>query len=196
MTALLPHAGVGLSRNHATDEVTAALSVSGPRQGPVVVILATRRGLRGYNAVCRRLHTALFRTMVIAVHPRTSAQSVISVLDTLDVHWALLVGDRTVGRLAWTLAATEHHRFSGLVAINCGHPRVPDENGVVRDKDCPPAKINTTMLVARSESRAVAHASGRHVYGDFRVAQLVDGRHGAESTAQLASEIVVRAFAW
>lgn len=196
MTTLIPDTGVGPSRNHATEEVTAALSVSGPGQGPVVVILATRRGLRGYNAVCRRLHTALFRTMVIAVDPQTSAQSVISLLDTLDVRWALLVGDRTGGRLAWTLAGTEQHRFSGLVAIDCGHPRVPDENGVVRDKDCPPAKINTTMLVASPEDRAVAHASGRHVYGDFRVAELVDGRNVAESTAQLASEIVVRAFAW
>ncbi|WP_090608125.1 alpha/beta hydrolase [Mycobacterium lentiflavum] len=173
-------------------------TVSGPNQGPVVVIAGARRDFTAYSALSRRLHTALFRTVFIAVNRRLrmSSRSVIGLLDALDIRWALLVGGRSGGQMAWTLAATEQQRFSGLVAVDCGHPRVPDVTGVVRDNDCPPVRINTTMLVAGPEGHAVARASGRHVYGDFRVAQLVGGRNSRESTAQLATEIVVRAFAW
>lgn len=53
----------------------------------------------------------------------------ISILDALDVKWALLVGDRVGGEIAWELAATRLDRFIGLVVIDRGHPRVADRPG-------------------------------------------------------------------
>lgn len=176
--------------------LSVAVSVSGPATSPVAVMFSARRRLDADDAVLRRLHRALLRTVVIAAHPRLNTKSVISILDALDIPWALLVSGRVGGELAWNLAATRQERFNGLVAINCGHPRVPDITGVIRDNCCPPVEINTTMLVDTRARHAVARATSRYVYGEFRVAQLLDGRHRRESIAQLATEIVLRAYSW
>ncbi|WP_172591913.1 hypothetical protein [Mycobacterium leprae] len=42
----------------------------------------------------------------------------------------------------------------GLAAIHRGHPLVADLNGVVRDGDCPPVEIATTVLVSFPDARA------------------------------------------
>ena len=118
------------------------------------------------------------------------------VLDALEVKWALLVGDRVGGELAWELAATRLDRFIGLVVIDRGHPRVADPAGVVRDDHCPPVEMNTTALVSTSAARAVAKASQRYVYGDYRMVDLLGRRNAQESTAQLAAEIVMRTSTW
>ena len=121
-----------------------------------------------YDAVCQRLHTASLRTVVIAPDPRLSAKTVVGILDALGVRWALLVGDRIGGELAWELAATRLDRFIGLVVVDRGHPRVADQAGVIRDEHCPPVEMNTTALVSTPAARAVAKASQRYVYGDYR----------------------------
>jgi pimeloyl-ACP methyl ester carboxylesterase len=178
------------------DGYSVAVGVSGPDFGPAVVMFANRPGFGACEAVCRRLHIAMFRTIVISADPRLNAKSVIGVLDTLKIRWALLVAGRIGGGLAWTLAATHPERFKGLVAINHGHPCVPDITGVICDSRCFPVEINTTMLVDTPARHNVARATSRYVYGEFRVAQLLDGRDAEDYTSQLAAEVVLRAYSW
>lgn len=173
------------------------VEVAGPEKGSVVVLLgAAHQAPAAYEAVCQRLHTASLRTVVIGPDPRLTAKSVVSILDALDVRWALLVGDRLGGELAWELAATRLDRFIGLVVIDRGHPRVADPAGVIRDESCPPVEMNTTALVSTAAARAVAKASQRFVYGEYRVVELLGRRNAADSTAQLAAEIVMRTSTW
>jgi len=178
------------------DGFPVAVSVAGPENGIVVVILGDEQRLpAAYDAVCERLHTAALRTVVIGLDPRLTPKSVIGVLDVLGVGWGVVVGDRAGGELAWELAATRLGRFVGLVVIDRGHPRVADRNGVVLDGDCPPVEIGTTILVSSPAARAVARDSQRFVYADYRTVDL--GRRTAqESTAQLTAEIVMRTSSW
>jgi pimeloyl-ACP methyl ester carboxylesterase len=170
---------------------------TGPEKGSVVVLLcAAQRALTAYEAVCERLHTASLRTIVVGPDPRLTPKSVVGILDVLDVTWGVLVGDRDGAELAWELAATRLDRFTGLVVIDRGHPRVADLAGVVRDDHCPPVEINTTALVSNSAAHSVARASQRFVYGDYRVVELLGRRNAHESTAQLAAEIVLRTSTW
>lgn len=179
------------------DGIGVSVDVAGPDKGSVVVVLgAAHQAPAAYEPVCQRLHTASLRTVVIAPDPRLTAKSVIGILDALDVKWALLVGDRIGGELAWELAATRLDRFIGLVVIDRGHPRIADPNGVVRDDNCPPVEMNTTALVSTSAARAVAKASQRYVYGEYRMVDLLGRRNAQESTAQLAAEIVMRTSTW
>lgn len=179
------------------DGFPAAVSVTGPEKGPVVVVLgAAQQPPAAYDGLCQRLHTAALRTVVIGADPRLTPKSVVGILDSLDIQWGVLVGDRAGGERAWELAATRLDRFIGLVAIDRGHPRVPDANGVVRDDRCPPVEINTTALVSTRATLAVAQASQRYVYGDYRVVELLTRRNAQESTAQLAVEIIMRANTW
>lgn len=179
------------------DGIGVPVEVAGPEKGSVVVLIgAAQKAPAAYEAVCQRLHTASLRTVVIGPDPRLTPKSVIGILDTLEVRWALLVGDRFGGELAWELAATRLDRFIGLVVIDRGHPRVPDLSGVVRDEHCPPVELNTTALVSSSAARAVAKASQRFVYGEYRIVDLLGRRQAADSTAQLAAEIVMRTSTW
>lgn len=175
-----------------------AVEVAGPVGSPVVVVLsAAQHTVAAYDAVCRRLHTAHLRTVVIGPDARLSAKSVVGIMDSLGIQWGVVVGDRMGGgELAWELAATRLDRFTGLVAIDRGHPRLPDLSGVVRDAHCPPVEIDTTVLVSTKAALQLATASQRFVYGDFRVAELAGRRSAAEFTAQLAGEIVLRASTW
>ncbi|CAA0089797.1 Uncharacterised protein [Mycolicibacterium vanbaalenii] len=173
------------------------VEVAGPEKGSAVVVLgAAHQAPAAYEAVCQRLHTASLKTVVIGPDPRLTPKSVIGILDALDIRWALLVGDRLGGELAWELAATRLDRFTGLVVIDRGHPRVADLAGVVRDEHCPPVELNTTALVSTPAARAVAKATQRFVYGDYRVVDLLGRRNAADSTAQLAAEIVMRTSTW
>jgi pimeloyl-ACP methyl ester carboxylesterase len=179
------------------DGLAVPVEVAGADQGPVVLLLtAAHQAPAAYAALCERLHTASLKTVVIGADPRLTAGVVIAVLDKLDVRWALVVGDRLGAELAWELAATRVDRFTGLVVIDRGHPRVADLTGMIRDEHCPPVELNTTALVSTSGARAVANASQRFVYGDYRVVELLGRRNAAEATAQLAAEIVMRTSTW
>lgn len=179
------------------DGLSVPVAVSGPDKGSVVVMLgAAHQAPAAYDPVCQRLHTASLRTVVIGPDARLTSKAVVGIMDTLDVRWALLVGDRLGGELAWELAATRLDRFIGLVVIDRGHPRVADHAGVIRDEHCPPVEVNTTVLASTSVARAVARASQRYVYGDFRLVDLLGRRNAQDSTAQLAAEIVLRTSTW
>lgn len=169
------------------------VSVTGPEKGPYVVVLgAAQHAPAAYDSLCERLHVAATRTVVIGADPRLHPKAVVSVLDTLEVAWAVLVGDRFGADLAWEAAALRPDRFTGLVVIDRGHPRVPDPHGVIRDPDCPPVEMNTTALVTTPAARAVAKASQRYVFSDYRLVDFAGRRNAAEATAQLAAEIVLR----
>lgn len=169
------------------------VSVTGADRGPYVVVLgAAAHPPAAYDVLCQRLHIASIRTVVIGADARLHHKAVAAVLDTLEVPWAVLVGDRFGAELAWEAAAARPDRFTGLVVIDRGHPRVPDPQGVIRDPDCPPVEMNTTAVVASPAARAMVRASQRFVYGDFRLVESAGRRSAAESTAQLAAEIVLR----
>jgi pimeloyl-ACP methyl ester carboxylesterase len=169
------------------------ISVAGPEKGPAVVVLSSAgQAVAAYDAVCERLHTASLRTVVIGADQRLTAKAVLNLLDTLGVRWAVIVG----GELAWELAATRPDRFTGLVAVDRGHPAAPDQQRAVRDEHCPPVEMNTTALVSTPAARTVARASQRYVYGDFRIVDMLGRRNSAEATAQFAAEIVMRASTW
>ena len=173
------------------------VDVAGPEKGSAVVLLgAANHSPSSYDAVCARLHTATLRTVIIGPDARLTAKSVVGILDALDVRWALLVGDRVGGELAWELAATRLDRFIGLVVIDRGHPRVADLTGVIRDDHCPPVEMNTTALVSTPAAKAVAKASQRYVYGEFRLVELLGRRNAGDATAQVAAEIVLRTSTW
>src|ERR1700761_2425799 len=147
--------------------------VAGPEKGVVVVILGDEeRAPAAYDAVCERLHTASLRTVVVGFDPRLTPKSVIGILDALGIGWAVVMGDRAGGDLAWELTATRLGRFVGLVVIDRGHPRAGDRDGEVRDDHCPPVEIGTTVLVSSAAAKAVAQASQRYVYAEYRVVQL------------------------
>lgn len=172
------------------------VAIAGPEKGVVVVIVGDdQRAPAAYDAVCERLHTASLRTVVIARDPRLTPKSVVGILDALGIAWAVVVGDRAGGDLAWELAATKLGRFVGLVVVDRGHPRVADRDGQVPDEHCPPVEIGTTVLFSSPADRAVARASQQFVYAEYRAVHL--GRRTVqESTAQLAAEIVLRTSTW
>ena len=170
---------------------------SGPDRGHYVVLLAAaQHAPHAYEMLCRRLHTAAVHTVVIGADPRMHTKAVVAILDTLEVPSGVLVGDRIGAELAWQVAAARPDRFTGLVVIDRGHPQVTDPLGAVRDPDCPPVEINTTVLVNTPAARAVAKASQRFVYSDFRLVEFGGRRNVEVATAQLAAEIVLRSSTW
>jgi pimeloyl-ACP methyl ester carboxylesterase len=179
------------------------VAVAGPEEGVVVVILGDRNRAPGaYDALCGRLHRAALRTVVIGFDARLTRASVLSLLDGLGIRWAVLVGDGAGGNLAWELAATTAGRFVGLVVIDRGHPRAADPAGIVtddaaadNDDDVPPIRVDTTVLAGSPAALESARRSQRFVHSDCRVVDLVR-RNAAESTAQLAAEIVLRTSSW
>lgn len=174
-----------------------AVEVTGPENAGVVVLIGCAQlAPAAYESVCQRLHTASLRTVVIAHTPQLTAESVIAIMDQLDVRWSTLVGDRVGAELAWELAANRLDRFTGLVVIDRGHPRVADEAGAIRDENCKAVEVATTVLVSTAKAAAVAKASQRFVFGEFRLVELLGRRNAGESTAQLAAEIVMRTSTW
>ena len=71
------------------------------------------------------------------------------------------------------------------MVIDRGHPG-----------DCPPVELDTTVLVSGPAAREQAQAGQRYVYGDFRLVELSGRRGTNDSTAQVASEIVLRTSTW
>ena len=171
--------------------------VSGPDRGCYVVLLcAAQQPPAAYETLCRRLHTAAVRTIVIGADPRLHPKAVVAVLDAVEMPSGVLVGDRFGAELAWEVAAGRPDRFTGLVVIDRAHPRVPDPQGVVRDPECPPVEVNTTALVTTPAARAMAKASQRFVYSDYRLVEYSGRRNAEVAVAQLAAEIVLRTSTW
>lgn len=172
--------------------------IDGPASKHTVLLLpGAGDGSDVYDAVCDRLHNSDLRTIVPEDITGLDDAAVMTLLDEAKVGWVNLVGSREGADLAWRLAARQFGRFASLVVVDRGHPAVPDSKGVVRESDCPPVELPTTVMVGGPERRAEADASGRFVYSDFRVVQL-DGIANvpASAPAELATEIVLRTSPW
>lgn len=171
------------------------VTLSGPENGRIVIMIdETPQKSNAYDIVRQRLHLAMFRTVLIPANATLSPKSVVDMLDKLKVAGGLLVGDGTGGELAWCLAASQRERFTGLVVIDVGHPRVPDNGGVIRDEHCPAVDVDTTALVSTRTAQTIAQASRRYVHGEFRLVELAGPRKSRHFTTQLAAEIVLRSF--
>jgi pimeloyl-ACP methyl ester carboxylesterase len=179
----------------AIDGFQVPVTLSGPETGRIVIMIdETPQKTDAYDIVRQRLHLAMFRTVVIPARATLSPKSVVDMLDQVNVTGGLLVGDGIGGELAWHLAATQRERFTGLVVIDVGHPRVPDNGGEVRDEHCPPIDVDTTALVSTRTAQSIAQASRRYVHGEFRLVEFAGRRRSRHFTAQLATEIVLRSF--
>lgn len=177
----------------SVDGVDVPVQVSGPGRGTNVVLLGAVPGRRGaYDAICARLHNASLQTVVIGA-PGLTETAVPAVLDALDVRWAVLFGDGSGAELAWRLAATRFDRFTALIVVDRGHPQ---EARGGEAATCAPVELDTTVLVSTAAAETAARASRRYVHGDFRLVHLLDRHQVAESTAQLAAEIVLRSSTW
>ncbi|MDR3663468.1 MAG: alpha/beta hydrolase [Mycobacterium sp.] len=175
------------------DGFGATVDVSGPEDATAVVLLAApQHPSASYEALCELLHTASLRTVLVGADDRLSVNSIVGILDTVGVKWALLFADRGTGDLGWRLAANRLDRFTALVAVDSGHPRVDGESAA----GCPPVEINTTAVVTSTDARAQAQAGQRFVYGEFRMVEMLGRRTAQEFTAQLANEIVLRSSTW
>ena len=195
INASLPTHRQSLYHVDAIDGFQVPVRLSGPDKGRVVIMFdGTPRTTDSYDIVRERLHVAMFRTVAFPAHEGLSSKAIIGILDRLKVAGGLLVGDGAGGELAWDLAATHRERFTGLVVVDCGHPRVPNDDGVIRDKHCPAIEVDTTALVSTRATHAVARASRRYVHGEFRLVELAGPRKSRHFTAQLTAEIVVRAL--
>jgi hypothetical protein len=166
------------------------VDISGSRDGHTVVMLNGPGADHEFvDAVRQRLHIALLRTVVITPRRCPTPDDVLETLHRSRVSWSLLVADRKLGPLAWDMAARHRERFSGLIVVDCPHPRVANVTGRVLDPQCPPVLANTTALVSANADIAVAQSSAQYVHGQFRLATLAE--HFDDRVVQLAAEIVV-----
>lgn len=179
----------------AVDGAAVSVTLTGPALGRTIIMLEEPdRNSIGQDALRERLQVAMFRIVTIPVDARLSAKSIIGFLDQLRIASGLLVGDGAGAELAWDLASCHRERFTGLVVIDRGHPRVPNAEGIVRDADCPAVEVDTTILVEGRSTHGVARASRRHVHADFRLVDFAGPPNSRHFTAQLATEIVMRAL--
>jgi len=177
------------------DGAVVAVTLSGPTRGRTIIMLEDpARDSVTQDALRERLQVAMFRTVSIPVLDGLNAKSIIALLDQLRISGGLLVGDGVGAELAWDLAACHRGRFTGLVAIDCGHPGVPNTDGVIRDSDCPAVEVDTTIMVGDRSAQAIARASRRNVHADFRLVDVAGPRNSRHFIAQLATEIVMRAL--
>ncbi|MCU1640091.1 MAG: hypothetical protein JWN03_366 [Nocardia sp.] len=149
-----------------------------------------------YDGVCERLQTSDLRTIVIEPADGLDSAAVFGILDELKVPWANLVGSGTGADLAWQLAARGFGRFMSLIAAGSGHPAAPGADGAIADATCPPVEIPTTLLATKRLPRPAAEASGRYVYGEFRLVPVDVTDVAAEASHELATEIVLRTSFW
>ena len=68
--------------------------------------------------------------------------------------------------------------------------------GVLQGQLCEELQQLCAAEQQQPAAAAVANASRRFVYGDFRQVDLLGRRNAQESTAQLAAEIVLRTSTW
>ncbi|GAB4584583.1 beta/alpha barrel domain-containing protein [Nocardia sp. IFM 10818] len=149
-----------------------------------------------YDEVCARLQTSDLRTIVIETADGLDTTTVFAILDELRVPWANLVGCGAGAALAWQLAARGFGRFMSLIAAGSGHPATPGADGTIADASCPPVEIPTTLLATKRLPPELAEASGRHVYGEFRLVPVDVADVATEAGSELATEIVLRTSFW
>ncbi len=149
-----------------------------------------------YDQVCARLHNSDLRTIVVESIDGLDAPAVHAILDELGVPYANVAARGAGAALAWQICSGTFGRFVSLIVADRGHPAAPGADGVVADPACRPMELPVTVLVTKNLPRSVADASGRFVYGEFRVVE-VDVDDVADAAGhELATEIVLRTSLW
>ncbi|MBB5911512.1 pimeloyl-ACP methyl ester carboxylesterase [Nocardia transvalensis] len=182
------------TRRIAVGDRAWTVRVGGPQSRHTVLLLPDAGDpVDVYDRVCTRLHTSDLRTIAVGTLEDLDRDGVYAILDELGVPWTNLVGVGAGADLAWQLSARGFGRFIGLVAAGRAHPAVPGTGG---DPDCPAVELPTTVIATKDLPRTAAEASGRHVFGEFRVTQVDVAHVAAEADQELATEIVLRSGLW
>ncbi|MBF6329439.1 alpha/beta hydrolase [Nocardia transvalensis] len=185
------------NRRIAVGDRAWTVRVSGPQSRHTVLLLPDAGDPPDvYDEVCTRLHTSDLRTIAIEDIDGLDIQAVYALLDDLGVPWAHLVGCGAGATLAWQLGGRGFGRFIGLVAAGRGHPAAPAADGTIADPTCPAVELPTTVVATKQLPWSVAEASGRFVFGEFRVAQADVTDPATEAAHELATEIVLRSGLW
>ncbi|WP_306362407.1 alpha/beta hydrolase [Nocardia sp. CC227C] len=185
------------SRQLTVGDKTWTVRAGGPESRHSVLLLPDAGAPADvYDQVCARLHNSDLRTFVVEHADGLDTATVLALLDQLNVPWANLVGCGAGAELAWQLSARGFGRFMSLVAAGRAHPAVPGPGGAAPDPGCPAVEIPTTLLATKELPREAAEASGRHVYGEYRLVTMDVTDVAAEGGHELATEIVLRTSFW
>lgn len=185
------------SRRIAVGDRAWTVRVDGPvTQHSVLLLPDTGDPPDVYDRVCARLHSSDLRTIVFETAEGLDTAGVYATLDDIGVSWVNVAGRGAGAAVAWKVCATGFGRFVSLVVADRGHPAVPDAGGTVSDADCKAVELPTTVLVTKELPRSVADASGRYVYGEFRVVDLDVDNVATEADQEFATEIVLRTSMW
>ncbi|GAB2722767.1 alpha/beta hydrolase [Nocardia thraciensis] len=185
------------TRRIAVGDRAWTVRVGGPHSRHTVLLLPDAGDpVDVYDRVATRLHTSDLRTIAVETLDDLDATAVYAILDDLGVPWANLAGVGAGADLAWQLSARGFGRFIGLVVAGRAHPAVPVADGTVGDPTCPAVELPTTVIATKHLPRTAADASGRHVYGEFRVTQVDVAHVATEADHELATEIVLRSGLW
>ncbi|WP_228002770.1 alpha/beta hydrolase [Nocardia australiensis] len=171
--------------------------VDGPESRHSVLLLPdTGDPVDVYDQVCARLHTSDLRTIAVESIADLDPAGVYAILDELGVPWVNVAGRGAGAELGWQLCAGGFGRFISLVVADRGHPATPGADGTVADAGCRPVELSATLLVTKNLPRAVAEASGRYVYGEFRMVEIDVDNVATEADHELATQIVLRTSLW
>jgi hypothetical protein len=171
--------------------------VDGPQSRHSVLLLPDASDpVDVYDQVCARLHNSDLRTIAVESIEGLDSAGVTAILDEIGVPWANVAARGTGADLAWRACATGFGRFISLVVADRGHPAATGADGTVADATVPPVELPTTILVTKNLPRAVADASGRFVYGEFRVVDIDVDNVATEADHELVTEIVLRTSLW
>ncbi|MBF6173875.1 alpha/beta hydrolase [Nocardia blacklockiae] len=185
------------TRRIAVENRAWTVRVDGPQSRHTVLLLPDAGDpIDVYDRVCARLHTSDLRTIAVESLDDLDRTGVYAILDDLGVPWANLVGVGAGAALAWQLSARGFGRFIGLVAAGRAHPAVAGADGKPADPACPAVELPTTVIATKDLPRSAADASGRHVFGEFRVTQVDVAHVATEADQELATEIVLRSGLW
>jgi hypothetical protein len=171
--------------------------IDGPQSRHAVLLLPDAGDpVDVYDRVNARLHTSDLRTIAVEDIEGLDQRTALGMLDQLGIPWAVMAGCGAGAELAWQLAARSFGRFIGLVAAGRGHPAAAGTDSAVADPSCPVVEIPTTVVATKALSWQAAQTSARHVFGEFRVAQVDVTDVATEADHEFATEIVLRTGQW
>ncbi|AXK89859.1 MULTISPECIES: hypothetical protein [Nocardia] len=185
------------SRRITVGDRTFTVRVDGPETRHTVLLLPdVGDPVDVFDQVVARLTTSDLRTLAVESVEGLEPADVHALLDALGVPYAHVAGRGAGAEIGWQLCSGPFGRFISLVVADRAHPAVPGPDGTVADTHCRPLELPVTVLVTKGLPRPVADASGRHVYGEFRVVEVDVDNVATEADHEMATEIVLRTSLW
>lgn len=192
----VPYSGMK-SRRITVGDRAWTVRVDGPESRHSVLLLPDAGDpVDVYDQVCARLHTSDLRTYTVESIDGLDPAGVHAILDELGVPWVNVAGRGAGSALAWQVCAGPFGRFISMVVADRGHPAITGADGAITDAGSRPMELPVTVLVTKNLPRSVADASGRFVYGEFRVVEIDVDNVATEADHELATEIVLRTSLW